>query len=95
MVNSDSRYAHIEVVTEMLPDGGTRSYLRRRFVPALPEDAGGFVRPEQGDRIDQLSAKILGDPLQFWRIADVNDALNPFDLTVEVGRPFRLPKLGA
>jgi hypothetical protein len=94
MISPDSRYASIQIDTVILENGSTRTCLKRRFLPPIPVEPGEIVRPEQGDRIDQLSARILGDPLQFWRIADVNDSLNPFDLVVEVGRPFRLPRLG-
>jgi hypothetical protein len=36
----------------------------------------------QGERLDHLSAKYLGDPEQYWRICDANDAIMP-DALVE------------
>jgi hypothetical protein len=42
------------------------------------------------ERLDLLTHRALADPLQFWRIADANDAINPFDLE-EDGRPLRVP----
>ena len=38
-----------------------------------------------GDRLDLITARTLGDPEQFWRICDANDALDPDDLA-EPGR---------
>ena len=34
----------------------------------------------QGDRLDLLAAKYLGDPLIFWVICDANGAMRPADL---------------
>jgi hypothetical protein len=91
MFSQDSRYENVPIVTVVSPHGTTLAYLRRRFLPSLPEGEGPSYEPVQGDRIDQVSARALGDPLQFWRIADVNPDLNPYDLVNEVGRKIRLP----
>jgi nucleoid-associated protein YgaU len=32
------------------------------------------------DRLDLLAQRYLGDPFQFWRIADANPALTPEDV---------------
>jgi hypothetical protein len=32
----------------------------------------------------------LGDSEQFWRVADANNAMNPFDLTAEPGKTIRV-----
>jgi hypothetical protein len=34
----------------------------------------------EGDRLDNITAHYLGDPEQFWRVADANNAMNPTDL---------------
>ena len=44
----------------------------------------------EGDRPDNLAAAYLGDPEQFWRLADANYDLNPFDLTATVNRRLRI-----
>ena len=31
----------------------------------------------QGDRLDTITTRTLGDPLQFWRICDANDTYEP------------------
>lgn len=92
---STSRYYGIETGT-LETDGGPEGayqilYLKRRFVPSaerfalLQEHA-----VEAGDRLDNLAARYLGDPLQFWRICDANSAMDPFGLTAAVGRRLRI-----
>ena len=34
-----------------------------------------------GDRLDNVSAQYLGDPEQFWRLCDANNAMEPEELT--------------
>lgn len=67
-------------------------YKRRRFLPqgnemSLLAEAVVIA----GDRLDLITARTLGDPEQFWRVCDANDAMNPFDLTTQVGRRLRIP----
>ena len=40
----------------------------------------------QGERLDNVTAKYLNDPTQFWRVADANQASRPEELTDEIGR---------
>lgn len=86
-----SRYADIEMTTLETAAGKTIIYLRRRFVPA-PE---GFQLLQehtvtQGERLDNITARYLGDPEQFWRIADANRAMRPDALTEQPGRKLRI-----
>jgi hypothetical protein len=79
------RYDGLEVATVLIPDGqgGEREvrYLRRRPAPLPPVlPALARHRVAEGDRLDLVSARYLGDPVAFWRIADANEALNPDDL---------------
>ena len=46
--------------------------------PSFATVAQHIVR--QGDRIDLVAAKYLGDPLIFWLICDANGATDPFEL---------------
>jgi hypothetical protein len=50
----------------------------------------GEVVVSQEDRVDSIAFRGLGDPEQFWRVCDANDALDPTDLLV-AGRSLRLP----
>lgn len=92
MFDSNSRYASVETATNTMPDGRTVTYVRRRFLPQgkqLPLLAE--VSVAQGERLDLFTNRTLGDPEHFWRVADANDAMNPFDLTAEPGRTLRVP----
>lgn len=81
MLDAKSRYYSIDTATFATADGRTIAYKRRRFLPAsgtalvLTE-----VMPAEGERLDLLTARTLGDPEAFWRICDANDALSPFEI---------------
>lgn len=85
-----SRYAATEVAMHEDADGRRSPYLRRRFVPQ-PEAFATLAEHEvtEGERLDNVTAKHLGDPEQFWRVADANRAMRPDDL-MEVGRRLRI-----
>ena len=87
-----SRYYSRETATYTLPDGRGITYVRRRFLPQaerLPLLAE--VTVTDGDRLDLITSRTLGDPEQFWRVADANHAMNPFELTQEPGTIIRIP----
>lgn len=81
-----SRYAGI-ATAKMVLDGETVVFLRRRFLPP-PESLAviGVHLVTQDERLDHVAARYLGDPEQFWRIADANRALRPQDLMNAIGR---------
>jgi hypothetical protein len=90
MFDPTSRYAKLAVKTLPVtgPDGQPREirYVERRFLP--PAGAGTpLVEHDvvQGERLDRVTAKYLGDPTQFWRVADANETLRPEELTDEIG----------
>ena len=85
-----SRYYGLE--TTVITQYGTMvRYLRRRFVPA----ADRFQLLEehtvvQGERLDNITARHLGDPTLFWRLCDANNAMRPARLTEVPGRRLRI-----
>jgi hypothetical protein len=86
-----SRYVGIPVAMYTTADGRTVTYLRRRFLAPLDRFAllqEHVVR--DGDRPDLLAHHYLGDPEQFWRIADANAVFSPDELTDEVGQQVRI-----
>ncbi len=86
-----SRYHNIETATLETADGKEIVYLKHRFVPG--PDRFTLLQEHavvEGDRLDNITALYLGDPLQFWRICDANNAMNPPDLTTEIGRRLRI-----
>lgn len=88
---ANSRYSATDKTTLEGDDGRQIAYLRRRFVPA-PERFD--ILKEQtvvdGDRLDNLAAKYIGDPELFWQIADANEATAPEELTDSIGRRLRI-----
>ena len=86
-----SRYYNVGTAIYETADGTETVYLKRRFVPA-PERFTLLQEHlvEEGDRLDNITARYLGDPLQFWRICDANNAMNPPELTAEIGRRLRI-----
>jgi hypothetical protein len=88
---ANSRYLNVQTTKLVLPNGTEIAYLTRRFVP--PPDRFALLQLYQvteGDRLDNLAARFVGDPEQFWRICDANAAMRPEALTEVVGRSLRI-----
>jgi hypothetical protein len=91
LFTATSRYYGVETETITRADGATVIYLKRRFLPSpdrfqlLQEH-----RVTQGERLDNITAKYLGDPELFWRIADANGAMRAEELVETVGRTVRI-----
>jgi hypothetical protein len=86
-----SRYFGIATVTMQSADGQTVIYLCRRFLPSPNNFALlQYHTVTQGERLDNITAKYLIDPEQFWRICDANAAMRPDELTETVGRKLRI-----
>lgn len=86
-----SRYHNIETATVESNEGKTVVYLKRRFVP--PPERFTLLQEHlvvQGDRLDNITARYLNDPEQFWRICDANRAMRPDELTETIGRRLRI-----
>jgi len=86
-----SRYALTPTTSLVRADGTMVAYLKRRFVPA-PENLAllQWHQVVQGERLDNIAAKYLGDPEQFWRLCDANRALRPEELTGTIGKKLRI-----
>lgn len=92
MFEPNSRYHAIETATYTTPDGRQVSHKRRRFLPQGHEmPLLGEVTVTQGERLDLIAARELGDPEAFWRICDANDAIDPLELLEVLGRRLRIP----
>lgn len=81
-----SRYHGLASASWIRPDGLEVRYVTRRFVP--PPEHLAMLRDHvvsEGDRLDNLAARYLGDPEQYWRLCDANRALRPGALTETVG----------
>lgn len=92
MFDFTSRYYKIEDAQFTDANGRAVAYKKRRFLPqgeTLPLLVEVTVL--QGERLDLVTNRTLGDPLQFWRIADANNAMNPFDLVEPPGETLIVP----
>lgn len=88
---ASSRYHGVGTAVHVTPDGHSIAYVLRRFVPAAERFATlEEYQVAEGDRIDNLASRFLGDPEQYWRIADANGALRPGELTRTPGRFVRI-----
>jgi hypothetical protein len=94
MFDQTSRYFSIDTVTISVvdPDGETRDirYVKRRIIPSS-EGMTTLVEHTvtQGERLDVITARYLGDPTQFWRLCDANNVLQPEELE-ETGRVIQI-----
>jgi hypothetical protein len=85
---TDSRYYNSAVLSYTTPAGQAITYLARRFVPQPGSPNYATVATHtvvQGDRLDLIAAKYLGDPLMFWLLCDANGAIRPYDLVATPG----------
>jgi len=85
---ADSRYYGSSTLTYTTPTGQNITYLARRFVPqpGAPNFATiAQYTVKQGDRLDLIAGKYLGDPLIFWLICDANGAIRPHALVETPG----------
>ena len=91
-----SRYYGTPIETFTASDGTQVVYLQRRVVPQpdIYTTLQDYVVVD-GDRLDNLAAKFLGDPLLYWMICDANDATDPDEMTVEAGRTIKIPVASA
>lgn len=86
-----SRYYGLALLRHTRPDGTVVSYSERRFLPSAEElSLLQEHEVEQGDRLDRIAARLLGDPGQYWRICDANPGLRPAELTELIGRRLRI-----
>jgi hypothetical protein len=90
LFTATSRYYGLGTAT-ITNNGIPVAYVLRRFVPQ-PERFQLLQEYTviQGDRLDNIAAKFLGDPGLFWRLCDSNRAMRPWELTQSVGRKLRI-----
>jgi nucleoid-associated protein YgaU len=90
---TDSRYYNSSTLTYLGPGGQPTTYLARRFVPQPGSANYSTVATHtvrQGDRLDLLAAKYLGDPLIYWLICDANGAIRPEQLVETPGKTLNI-----
>jgi hypothetical protein len=90
--NPNSRYYGFAVEFFTRADGVQVAYLQRRIIPqpSIYTTLQSHVVVD-GDRLDNLSAQNLGDPLLYWMICDANGATDPDELTAQAGYTIQIP----
>lgn len=95
MFQPGSRYYRIPTATHVREDGVEVTYVRRRLLPSGERMSTLVeVRFEEGDRLDLIAGRTLGNPEHFWRICDAENAMAPEELEREPGRRLRVPVPG-
>ena len=87
----NSRYSNVQTATLTTLNGQVVIYLRRRWVPS--PDQFSLLQEytvTQGDRLDNLAARLIGDPELFWQLCDSNGVTQPEELTETIGRKLRI-----
>jgi len=100
--NPNSRYygAVVEQLTLPAPASGAApgqpgtpvNYLARRIIPqpSIYTSTTTYVITD-GDRLDNLAQRFLGDPTLYWMICDANATTDPDELTAQTGRTIVIP----
>jgi hypothetical protein len=89
----NSRYHHVGTTVREGQDGQPIVYLKRRFVPPPEQYLSQQAHlVKHRERLDNITADYLGDPEQFWQIADANAAMKPQELTEKTGRKLIIPQ---
>ena len=90
--NANSRYYGTATETFTLANGTPVMYLARRIIPQpdIYTSLRNYIVVD-GDRLDNLAAKFLGDPTLYWMICDANGTTNPDELTSQPGSTILIP----
>jgi hypothetical protein len=91
---ANSRYFSVAIVRYVrgADDPGT-PYVLRRFIPQMRDIAVVAEHiVSSGERPDLLGAQTLGDPELYWRIADANAVIDPFELTDTLSARVAIPR---
>jgi hypothetical protein len=95
MFDQTSRYAKLEITEISVPDANGElrvvRYVTRRLIPvAGSSDTLVEHTVAAGERLDRIAARYVGDPAQFWRIADANASLRSEESTDRPGAVLRI-----
>ena len=91
MFAENSRYKNVKQATFVNVEGRSIAYVRRRIIPSQADASVlAEVDVKQGERLDLIAARVIGDSEQAWRIADANNAMRPDELTSAPGRTLRI-----
>jgi nucleoid-associated protein YgaU len=79
-VTPDSRFAGLPILEVTAPDGTTRNVIALRIGQLPTPQSTTPFRVRQGDELDLLAKRFLGDERLWWRILDANPLVYPLDI---------------
>lgn len=92
MFQPNSRYFSLADKKFVTEQGVEVTYKARRFLPKAGNlTTQGQVSVVDQDRMDRIAERSIADPLAYWRICDVNNAMNPNDLIKKPGHILAVP----
>lgn len=80
MSNSTSRYSNSKILTYKNDSGKEILYKERRFISRNQTLDLEDIKIEPYERLDNVSARVIGDPLQYWRICDSRIIFSPLEV---------------
>ena len=93
MFDQRSRYRDTENAVYTADSGQVIVYRRRRILPRVEDmQMRGMVNVIPNERVDHLTARTLGDPLQYWQLCDANPVMNPAELLSESSGSVKVPQ---
>lgn len=94
MFDPNSRYYNLETLFISISEGHPVAYVSRRFLPQSPSASPVTEHTvTQGERLDHITARYLGDSEVFWQLCDANNAMHPDGLVAELGRKIKITLL--
>lgn len=92
---SAGRYGSSRQGAYVSPNGVRVTYLIPRMLPLAGAPAGRTaIAPGEVHRLDLVANRTLSNPLLAYRLADANDAMNPFDVCASAGKVINVPGAG-
>jgi hypothetical protein len=87
-----SRYRGVALGALAQADGSTLAYVKRRLIAPRSAIAQAAVHVVQGgERPDLVAHRHYGEALLYWRVADGNAVIDPFELTDTLGARIGIP----
>ena len=81
MFDQRSRYRDVQDAEYVTETGRVVVYRLRRILPRIEDlHMRGSVQVIPNERVDHLTARTIGDPLQFWQLCDANGVMHPTEL---------------
>lgn len=91
MFDTTSRYYNLPTKTLTSNEGQVISYVSRRFLPQVKDlQIISQVTVQQGDRLDLIATRTLGNALFYWQLCDANNAMDPAALVQQPGQMLQL-----